>query len=183
DDKLVYERKELPGWIVIGDVTEDGRYLLVSMFEGAENKNSLYYADLGRPATPNIAAPVKALARVNDAEYLPVGNKGTTLFLRLDKDAPNRRIVAVDLTRPEPPAWKTIVPEKREAIESAALSGGRFVVQYLVDVQSRILLFGLDGQPQGEVGLPGPGTVGQIRGRQDASQIWYGFSSVLTPST
>src|SRR5262249_23025246 len=113
----------------------------------------------------------------------PVGNKGTTLFLRLDKDAPNRRIVAVDLTRPEPPAWKTIVPEKREAIESAALIGDRLVVQYLVDVQSRILLFGLDGQPQDEVGLPGPGTVGQIRGRQDASQIWYGFSSVLTPST
>ncbi len=183
DDKLVYERKELPGWIVIGDVTEDGRYLLVSMFEGSENKNSLYYADLGRSATPNIAAAVKALASVNDAEYLPVGNKGATVFLRVDKDAPNRKIVAVDLTHPEPAAWKTIVPERHEAIESAAVIGDRLVVQYLVDVQSRILLFGLGGQPQGEVSLPGPGTAGQIRGRQDASQIWYSFSSVLTPST
>ena len=46
-DTLVYERKDLPAWIINGEVTEDGRYLLIGMFEGAENKNSLYYADLG----------------------------------------------------------------------------------------------------------------------------------------
>ena len=183
DDRLVYERKDLPGWIVIGDVTEDGRYLLVSLFQGAENKNSLYYADLGRPTIPSVAAPVKPLANVNDAEYLPVGNKGTTLFLRLDKDAPNRKVVAVDLAHPLSATWKTIVPERREAIESVAVIGDRLVAHYLEDVQSRILLFGLDGHPQGNVSLPGPGTVAQIRGRQDAPQIWYGFSSVLTPST
>ena len=46
-DTLVYERKDLPSWIINGDVTEDGRYLMIVMFEGAENKNRLYYADLG----------------------------------------------------------------------------------------------------------------------------------------
>ena len=48
-DTLVYERKDIPSWIINGDVTEDGRYLLIPMWEGAENKNSLYVADLGRP--------------------------------------------------------------------------------------------------------------------------------------
>jgi prolyl oligopeptidase len=181
-DARVYERKDLPGWIVIGDVTEDGRYLLVSMYEGAENRNSLYYADLGRPTAPDVTAPINPLVSVNDAEYLPVGNKSTMLFLRSDKDAPNRRVVAIDLAHPSPAGWKTIVPERNDAIESAAVVGDRLAVQYLVDVQSRILLFGLDGQSQGEVGLPGPGTVGQLRGRLDAPQIWYSFSSVLTPS-
>ncbi len=38
------------------------------------------------------------------------------------------------------------MPERKEAIEGAALIGGRVVVQYLVDVQSRLALFGLDGQ-------------------------------------
>ena len=182
-DTLVYERQDLPAWLINGDVTEDGRYLLITMFEGAENKNSLYYADLGRADAPKIDAAVKPLMKVNDAEYWPIGNKGTTLFLRSDKDAPNRRIIAVDFRNPAAEAWRTIVPERKEAIENVTVIGGRIVVQYLVDVQSRLLLFGLDGAPQGEVAMPGAGTIGTIRGREDAPDIWYSFSSPLTPST
>ncbi|MBI4485856.1 MAG: S9 family peptidase, partial [Acidobacteria bacterium] len=182
-DTLVYERKDRSGWVIIGEVTEDGRYLLISMFEGAENKNSLYYADLGRPEAPTIGAPVRPLMASNDAEYWPVGNQGATLLLRTDKDAPNRKIIAVDLRNPVPAAWKTIVPEGKEAIENVAVVGGRIVAQYLVDVQSRLRLFGLDGAPQGDVALPGTGTVGVIGGREDAPDIWYSFSSPLMPST
>jgi prolyl oligopeptidase len=182
-DTLVYERKDLPTWLINGDVTEDGRYLLITMFEGAENKNSLYYADLGRADAPKIDAVVKPLMKVNDAEYWPIGNKGTTLFLRSDKDAPNRKIIAVDLRNPAAATWTTIVPERKEAIENVTVIGGRIVVQYLVDVQSRLLLFDLAGAAQGEVGVPGAGTIGAIRGREDAPDIWYSFSSPLTPST
>jgi prolyl oligopeptidase len=182
-DTLIYDRKDFPSWVIDGDVTEDGRYLLVVMSEGAENKNRLYYADLGRPNAPKIDAPVKPIMEVNDAEYLPIGNKGTTVYLRSDKDAPNRKIVAVDLNNPAPAAWKAIVPERKEAIENVAVIGGRIVAQYLVDVQSRLQLFDLDGTPQGEVAVPGPGAVGVISGRQDAPDIWYSFSSPLMPST
>ena len=182
-DTLVYERKDLPTWLIIGDVTEDGRYLLITMFEGAENKNSLYYADLGRADAPKIDAAVKPLMTVNDAEYWPIGNRDTTVFLRSDKDAPNRKIIAVDLRDPAAARWKTVVPERKEAIENVSVIGGRIVVQYLVDVQSRLLLFGLDGTSQGDVAVPGAGTIGAIRGREDAPEIWYSFSSPLTPST
>ena len=58
-DVLIYERKDLPGWILIGSVSEDGRYLFITMLEGSENRNRLYCADLGRPATPKIDAPVR----------------------------------------------------------------------------------------------------------------------------
>jgi prolyl oligopeptidase len=183
NDTLIYERKDLPSWVISGDVTEDGRYLLIAMFEGAENKNSLYYADLGRADAPRIGAAIKPVMTVNDAEYSPIGNKGTTLYLRSDKDAPNRRIIAVDLQNPAAEAWKTIIPERKEAIENAAVIGGRIAAQYLVDVQSRLLLFELDGASQGEISLPGTGTVTAIRGREDAPDIWYSFSSPLVPST
>jgi prolyl oligopeptidase len=182
-DALIYERKDLPSWIINGDVTEDGRYLMVVMFEGAENKNRLYYADLGRATQPNVAAPVKPVMEINDAEYWPIGNRGSTVFLRSDKDAPNRAILAVDLTNPARAAWKTVVPERKEAIENVAVIGGRIVAQYLVDVQSRLQLFDLNGTQQGEVAVPGAGTVGTISGRQDAPEIWYSFSSPLAPST
>jgi prolyl oligopeptidase len=182
-DVLVYERKDLPTWVIDGSVTEDGRYLFVVMSEGAENRNRFYYADLGNPLAPKVNAPVKPVVEADDAEYAPFGNRGSTLFIRTDKNAPNRAVVAIDLAHPEPSAWKTIVPERKEAIESVALIGGRIVAQYLVDVQSRLALFDEKGTPQGEIGLPGPGAIGGIAGRQDSPDIWYSFSSPLTPST
>jgi len=182
-DRLIYERKDLPTWIINGSVTEDGRYLLVLMYRGSGNENRLYYADLGDPMRPTVAAPVKPVIETDDAEYLPIGNTRTTVYLRSDKDAPNRKVIAIDLRSPAPAAWKTIVPERKEAIETVRVIGGRIVSQYLVDVQSRLQLFDLNGASQGEIALPGIGTVGAIVGREDSPEIRYTFTSPLTPST
>ena len=182
-DVLIYERKDLPGWIINGVVSEDGRYLFVLMYEGSGNNNRLYYADLGSPAAPNVKASIKALSESNDAEYSPIGNRGTTVYLRTDKDAPNRQIVALDLRTPSPSTWKTIVPERKEAIEDVHFIGGRIVAQYLIDVQSRLELFDVNGAEQGTIDLPSAGTVVAIAGREDSPDVWYSFSSPLTPST
>ena len=182
-DTLVYERKDLPGWIVGGAVTEDGRYLLVTMFEGALNRNRLYYADLGDPMAPKIGASIQPVIETDDAEYTPIGNKGTTVYLRSDKDAPNRKVIAVDLKNAAPGAWETIVPERQAALENVAIVGGRIVAQYLMDVRSSLTLFDLTGSAQGEIALPGAGTIVNIRGREDAPEVWYIFSSPLVPST
>ena len=183
EDLLVYERKDLPGWLIGGTVTEDGRYLLIVMAEGSGNENRLYYADLEDPAAPNLKAAVKPVIESDDAEYAPIGSSASLVYLRSDKDAPNRKVIAVDLRNPAPAAWKTVVAEQKEALESVGVIGGRIVAQYLVDVQSRLRLFGLDGRDQGEVALPGTGTVAGLAGREDAPDIWYIFSSPLTPST
>lgn len=183
EDILIYERKDLPAWFVGGGVTEDGRYLLVSLAQGSDNKNRLYYADLGDPMQPNVKAPIKPLVETDDAEYGPFGNVGPVLYLRTDKDAPNRKIIALDVTNPAPSAWKTIVPETKQAIESAALIGGRLVLEYLVDVQSRGAIVGLDGAPQGELPLPGTGALAGISGREDQDTIFFAFTSPLYPTT
>src|SRR5262245_14390443 len=96
-DVLVYERKDLPSWVIDGTVSEDGRYLFVVMSEGAENRNRLYYADLGNPRAPKVNASVKPVVEADDAEYAPIGNRGSTVFIRSDKNAPNRAVVAIDL--------------------------------------------------------------------------------------
>jgi prolyl oligopeptidase len=182
-DLLVYERKDLPGWIINGGVTEDGRYLLVLMFEGSGNKNRLYAADLGNPKAPNLKASIKPVVETDDAEFAPIGNQGSVILLRSDKDAPNRNVIAVDLKNPAPAAWKTIVPEQPQALETVTVIGGSVVAQYLVDVQSKLRLFGLDGADQGEIALPGIGTVGALSGREDSPGVWYTFTSPLSPST
>ena len=182
-DPVVYARKDLPTWFINGTVTEDGRYLLVTMSKGADNNNRLYHADLGNPRRPNTGARIKPLIEDDDAEFAPFGNVGSVLYLRTDRDAANRKVIAVDVGRPAPANWKTIVPEGKQAIESVLLIGGRVVAQYLVDVQSRVSLFGFDGSPEGDVMLPGTGTVAGMGGREDAPEIFYAFSSPLFPTT
>src|SRR3954468_1309371 len=183
NDRLVYERKDLPAWFIGGEVTEDGRYLLVTMAQGSDNKNRLYVADLGDPKQPDIAAPIKPVIETDDAEYAPLGNVGTVLYLRSDLDAPNRRIIAVDLRNPARSAWKTIVAERPQAIETALMAGDRLVAEYLVDVQSRLMLFNRDGSSAGEIKLPGAGSVAGLSGRKDSTLMFYGFTSPLYPTT
>jgi prolyl oligopeptidase len=182
-DRLIYERKDLPGWLLNAAVTEDGGYLLITMAEGSGNQNRLYYAELGHATNPNVTAAVKPLVETDDAEYAPVGNAGPLLYLRSDKDAPNRKVIALDVRSPSPAAWRTVVAEQKDALEGVALIGGRLVLQYLVDVQSRLAMCGLDGSQQRDITLPGAGTIAGLSGREDTPDIWFLFSSPLTPST
>jgi prolyl oligopeptidase len=183
EDRLIYSRADIPSWFISGQVTEDGRYLMISVAKGADNNNRLYYADLGDPLRPNIGAAVKPLVEEDDAEFAVFGNQRSVLYLRSDRGAPNRRVVAIDIAHPAEANWKTIIPESKQAIESVSLIGGRIVVQYLADVQSRISLFGLDGSSQGEVPLPAAGAVFGISGREDKPEIFYDFSSPLYTDT
>jgi prolyl oligopeptidase len=182
-DRLIYERKDLPTWFVDGEVTEDGRYLVISISKGADNSNRLYYADLGDPLRPSIGAAIRPLFEEDGAEFSAIGNSGPVLYVRTDRASPNRKVLAVDLMHPSEASWKTIVPEGKQAIESVSLIGGRLVAQYLVDVQSRVSLFGLDGAPQGDIPLPAAGAVFGISGREDTPEIFYAFSSPLYPQT
>jgi prolyl oligopeptidase len=183
EDILIYDRKDLPTWFITGTVTEDGRYLLVFMSKGSDNNNRLYYADLGDPMKPKVSAPIKPLIEEDDAEFAAFANVGPLLFLRSDLQAPNRKVIAVDVRDPKPASWKTIVPENKQAIEGVALIGGRIVVQYLADVRSRLSAFGTDGTPQPDIELPGTGTVAGMGGREDTPEIFFSFSSPLFPTT
>ena len=183
EDRLIYERRDLPAWFINGSITDDGRYLFIVMSEGAENKNRLYVKDLGEPRRPNLEAPVTPVVEADDAEYAPIGNRGSTIFLRTDLDAPNRRVIAIDLTNVERAGWKTIVPERPQAIETVLVASDRIVAEYLVDVQSRLEMFRFDGAPAGTIALPGAGSIGGLSGRDDSNLLFYTFTSPLYPAT
>jgi prolyl oligopeptidase len=183
EDVLVYQRLDHPAWIVNATVSEDGRYVFIRTFRGADNNNQLHFIHLGDPGRPVITAPIKPIVETIDAEFTPIGNYQTRVYLRSDKDAPNRRIIAIDLEHVEPDRWKVVVPEQPHAIENAALVGGRLVVHSLVDVQSRIQLFALDGTHEADVPLPGVGAVTDLYGRGDEYDLWFTFSSPLAPPT
>jgi prolyl oligopeptidase len=181
DDLLIYQRLDHPSWIVNATVSDDGRYVFLTTHRGSDNNNQLHFIDLGSAGSPNLGATIRPIVETLDAEFMPIGNYQSRVYLRSDKDAPNRHIIAIDLEQPE--AWRVVVPEQPQPIEHARVVGGRIVLHQLADVQSRLRTFGLDGSAQGDIALPGVGAVSDIYGRSDLYEVWFVFSSPLMPAT
>ena len=139
--------------------------------------------DLGDPLKPNLDAPVRALYPNHTAEYIPLGVVNGTLYLKTDLAAPNKKIVAVPIDKPDSAGWKTIVPTGKDVIESAAMIAGKIAVNRLVDVASEATFYALDGTAAGKITPPGLGTIGGPVGRFDRQDIFYSFTSPLYPTT
>jgi len=182
-DRLVYERPDDPTLFVGASRDETGRYLWITTNKGTELKNQLFVKDLGNPRSPRLDAPVRPLYSTADALYEPLGVVNGVLYLRTDRDAPNRKIVAVPLDRPDAANWKAIVPESRNAIEGATLIAGKLAVNRLVDVASQVDLFNLDGTHAATIATPELGAIVGPVGRFDRQEVFYSFQSPLRPAT
>ena len=85
-DTLVYERKDQKEWGFDGEVTEDGRYLIISVWRGTEQKNLVFYKDLQNPGSP-----VVELISEFEAEYGFLGTPIKLIFRqRVSEEAARR---------------------------------------------------------------------------------------------
>jgi len=182
-DRLIYERPEEPMLFIDATIDETGRYLFLLTNKGTSNKNELFVKDLAAPLAPNFDRPVRALYPGHTAAYDPLGVVDGTLYLTTDRNAPNRKIVAVPIDRPDAVNWKTIVPETKNAIENASLIAGKIAVNTLVDVASEVTFYKLDGSPAGQIAPPGLGTISGPIGKYARPEIFYTFTSPLYPTT
>jgi len=183
DDRVIFSQPDKPDWYEGAAVTEDGRFLSVTLNHGTEPKNLLYVADLKNGRKPDLGAPITPVYVANDAEYYPLGNVGDTIVISTTKDAPKRKIVWFTLRDTAQAHWHTVVPEGKDVEEASLLAGGRVIVRTLDDVKSRLRMYSLDGKSLGDIALPGIGTVGSLSGRNDTPELFYSYTSFLTPST
>jgi prolyl oligopeptidase len=183
-DQLIYQRLEHPDWGMTGHVTEDGRYLVITLWLGTDRRNRVYVADLKDRLHPELTAPPLRLLDEFDAHYSFVANEGSLFYFRTDLDAPRGRVIAIDLAHPERAAWHEIIPQSPDVLENAVLVHGTFVTTYLHDAHSRIALFGTDGRPAGDIPLPSLGTAAELSTESAAdSELFFSFTSYLAPTT
>src|SRR6185312_17701 len=180
-DRLVYRRPDLPRWIIEGQVSEDGRYLFVSLINGTAPENELYYADLGNPDRPDVSAKLRPLYTRNDAQYIVVGVQKGSLYLQTTLNAPKTRVVATSLSDPAPAHWHTVVPQGKGVIDEADMADGSLIVESQIDATSRLTLYTTDGKRIRDLPLPTLGTVASLSARNDSDSIYFGFTSYLYP--
>jgi len=178
DDVLVYRRPDHPDWDFGANVTEDGRYLILTISKGTNHQYRITYKDLGEP----YAMPVDLIEDF-DNEYSFVGNDGPVFYFKTDLKAPKGRLIAIDTRKPARDKWKEIVPEAHDNLSGVGLVGNLFVAHYLKDARTQIKLFGMDGAFVREVELPGLGSAGGFGGKRSDTETFYVFSSFATPPT
>jgi prolyl oligopeptidase len=179
DDVLVYHRPDQPKWGVGGGVTEDGRYLVISLNDGTTSRKSrVLYRDLMEPM--GIATE---LIDHHDNKWSLVGNEGPVFYFHTDYKAPKMQLIAIDIRKPDPKEWKTIIPEGQEKLESVNLVANLFVCSYLQDAKTVVKIHDMDGVFVRDVQFPGIGTAGGFGGKRSDTETFYTFSSFATPPT
>ncbi len=176
EDRLVYQRQDHPKWEFGGEVTEDGKFLIISIHEGTDTKNRVYYQDL-----TITSAPVVELLNDFDASYGFVGNIGPVFYFLTDLKAPRGRLIAIDTRKPERSLWEERVAESKATLTRVSLVGGQFVLNYLRDARSEVLRVDLQGHPVGEIALPGIGTAAGFGGKPEETETFFSFTSFTVP--
>jgi prolyl oligopeptidase len=178
DDVLVYRRPNHPDWSFGAEVTDDGRYLVLTTHVGTAHKYRITYKDLAEP----YAMPIDLVENF-DNEYTFIDNDGPVFYFKTDLDAPRGRVIAIDIHKPARKHWKEIIPQAKEALGGVGLVGNLFVAHYLKDAKTQVKMHDLDGRFVREVEFPGIGSAAGFGGKRTDTETFYTFSSFATPPT
>ncbi|MGI8543740.1 MAG: prolyl oligopeptidase family serine peptidase [Aridibacter sp.] len=177
EDPIVYQRPDDKEMGVGGGVSEDGRWLMISVSKGTSPKNMIYYKDLSKKYSA-----VLPLVDKFEADYSPIGNDGSTFYFRTDKDASLSKIVSINVAD-ENPTWKVVVPEAKETLGGVDFVNNQFILSYLKDAYTQVKIYDLNGKLIRNVDLPGIGTASGFSGKRYDKEVFYTFSSYNAPPT
>lgn len=159
---------------IYGGVTDDNSYLVVSP-RVSTSGNKLFIKDLNAPNADFIN-----ILNHTDSDTNIIDNVGTTLYLETNLNAPNKRVVTVDMSNPSPENWVDLIPETEHVLNVS--TGGNYIfASYMVDAISKVLQHDYQGNLVREVELPGVGTVGGFGAKKKEKELYYTFTNYVTP--
>lgn len=159
-----------------GGVTEDQRYLIISAANSTSG-NELYILDLSKKDA-GITKIVDGFETSNAVVY----NEGDTLFISTNLNAPNMKVVKVDVQHPSPDNWVDFIDETDHVL-SISTGGGYFFAIYMKDALSQVIQYDIEGKQIREVELPGLGTAGGFGGEKEDTLLYFYFTNYTTPAT
>ena len=176
EDELIYGGVESEkNRYIRGFVTNDDRFLLIDAAKKTTG-NKLLIKDLKTNSS------FKIIVGDYNSNTSLLDNKGTKLFLVTDFNAPNKKIVTVDVVEPSQKNWKDFIPEDKFVL-SPSKCGGYFFTHYMVDAISKVFQYDYSGKLIREVKLPGIGRASGFGGKNNQNELYFNFSNYFTPST
>ena len=175
EDKVIFGG-DIKRRYVCGYVTDDNRFLVITAANSTYG-NELYIKDLSAANSP-----IKTIVdNYNSSNYI-LDNKGDVLYISTDMDAPNSKVVTVNINAPQPKNWKDFIPETEEVL-SPSTGGGYIFAQYLKDALTQIKQYDYDGNLVRDIELPGLGSASAPDGKKNDTILYYSFTNYVTPTT
>lgn len=197
EDVLVIAKDaETPSSMWHPTVTDDGRWVLLENSKDTDTKQRYYLASLEQQSLDSLAwIPI-----VTEFKYTLgyIGNDGNRFYFVTNKDAPNYRIVSLDVDPSHAQAtehvaalrgshddFRDVVPEDSTAILSSAklIDSNKLLVLSSRDVKDELWLHTLDGQRIERLLPELVGTIGQVTGLRDDRETFVLSVSFSNPGT
>lgn len=175
-DEIVFRNDAHPDWGYQAQVTEDGAYLVITVWKGTDDKYRVFYQQIDKPDQP-----IVSLIDNFDNEYTLVGNDASLFYFKTDLDAPTGRLIAIDVNSPERDAWREVIAPSENTLRGVSLIQDNFIAEYLQDARTMVQVFDLAGKHVRDVELPGIGTASGFGGKRSERETFYSFSSFATP--
>src|SRR5690625_4685953 len=177
EDQLIFGGTEADKYRYVGGkVTEDNRFLVISA-SNTTSGNNLYLKDLS-----DENSEIVPIIESDEANTHVLTTENNTLYLVTDLDAPNRRVVTVDVDNLSPENWTDFIAET-ENVLSASTAEKYVFAHYMKDALTQVKQFDLDGNEIREVELPGLGSAGGFSSKKDEEDVYYSFTNYVTPPT
>ncbi|WP_145203243.1 prolyl oligopeptidase family serine peptidase [Sphingobium sp. B2] len=176
-DQLIYATPDRPKLSHTAQVTNDGRWLVISSFQGIDPRREIHVAALdGGLVKPRrlVKGPVQ--------DWRLIGSRGSTLYFITDDHAPHLKVVTLDAAQPRRRPQQ-VVAERADTLAGGSLVGSRLILAYMTQAETIAELVELDGRKVGDVPLPGMGTAAGFGGRDGDPETFFSFSGFTTPSS
>jgi prolyl oligopeptidase len=178
EDQLIHDSPDHKEWQFGSAVTDDGKYLIITVSKSTDDVNMVLYKDLEKPDNK-----IVTLIDNFDAGYLPIDNSGPVFYFQTNSDAPRGKVIAIDIRQPGKASWREIIPQAEEVLSGIDLVDNRFLANYLKDAHTQVKVFDLEGTLVSEVKLPGLGTATGFSGKRTDKETFYSFASFTAPPT
>jgi len=184
EDRVVFATPEHDDWLFAAEVTDDGRYLVITQSQGTNRESRVFLQDLRDPHGPTFP-----WLDAFDASYTVVANDDDVFYVLTDKDAPRSRLVAIRLDQlsdhPNAKNLSDVIPQAAgtDVLASVARVGDHWIAIWRTDAHERVRVHALTGTPVRDVPLPALGAIVSWSARRSQPDVFLAFSSFTYPTT
>lgn len=183
-DVMVVEFPDQPKFRISGSVSDCGKYLVLTTSKSCRD-NLLYFADLEAAGEIRGKLDITQIVFELVADYEYVTNTGPLVVFRTNKDAPNYRLIVIDFNQPAADKWHTLIAEHElDVLEYVTcVHQDQLIIEYIHDVKSVLQVHSLQTGALVRQFPLGIGSVAGLSGDKKYSEIFFVFTSFLTPGT
>ena len=174
EDKKVFAFDNKPTWNPYPSVVQDGKTLLISVFEGYQ-ANGVYAKSLVNDNSELVPVFDKW-----DGRYDLIGEHDDELFFTSTANAPTGKVIKVDFDGGVK-ATETVIESTSDTLSSVSLLGEKLFAQYLKDVKGQVSVFDLNGKRVDEIAFSDIGSVSGFYGSKNADTTFYKLTGFTNP--